>query len=75
VTFKIFKAFPPDRDSPVAELCVLHDGLIDIPADIYREKGELRITLFARQGGAAWDYPVEEFLEAVQRGVERLGEG
>jgi hypothetical protein len=71
--FEIFKAFPPDRDDPIVELNVRHDGVVDIPAEISRESGELRITLFAREGGVPWDYPLDAFIEAVQRAVEVLG--
>ncbi len=74
MAFEIFKAFPPDREGPVAELNVRHDGLVDIPVEIRREKGELRIAIFARKSGVAWDYPLAEFLEAVQKAVESLGE-
>jgi hypothetical protein len=74
MAFEIFKAFPPDREGPVAELNVRHEGLVDIPAEIRREKGELRIALFGRTSGVAWDYPLAEFLEAIQRGVAVLGD-
>jgi len=74
VTFEIFKAFPPDRESAVAELNVRHGGFVDIPAEIYWDEGELRITLFSPKGGAAWEYPLRELLEAIQKGVEALGD-
>ena len=51
---EIFEAFPPGRETKVAELNDLHDGLVDVPAEVYRESGELRITIFGRQGGVAW---------------------
>jgi hypothetical protein len=66
VTFEIFRAFPPDREGAVAELTVRHDGVVDIPAEIYQENGELKITLFEREGGPAWVYPLDEWVEAVQ---------
>ncbi len=74
MTFEIFKAFPPDREGPVAELNVRHDGLVDIPAEIRREEGKLRIAIFAQRSGVAWDYPLDEFLVAVQEAVEVLGD-
>lgn len=74
MTFEISKGFPPDRESPIAELCIRHDGEVDIPAEISRENGELRIFLFGRQGGVAWDYPLEDWLRAIQRAVEVLEE-
>jgi len=75
MTFEIFKAFPPDRGSAVAELNVRHDGVVDIPAEVYRDNEEPRITIFAREGGAAWDYPVSEWIEAIERAVQALGQG
>lgn len=72
MSFEIFKAFPPDRESAVAELNVQHDGIVDIPAEVFREGGELRINIFGREGGVAWQYPLEEWLEALQRAVDVL---
>jgi len=73
MTFEIFKAFPPDREGPVAEICFRHDGMVDIPAEISRENGNLRIRLFAREGGLAWECPLADFLAVVQKGVDALG--
>lgn len=73
MTFEIFKAFPPDRQTAVAELNVRHDGFVDIPAEVYRDQGELRITLFGREGGVAWQYPLNEWLEAIKQAIEVLG--
>jgi hypothetical protein len=75
VTFKISKGFPPDRESPIAELTVSHDGVVDIPAEIYRENGEVRIALFGRQDGTAFEYPLAEWIEAINSAVEVLGDG
>lgn len=72
VVFEILKAYPPDRDGVVAELTVRHGGLIDIPAEIYREDGELKITLFGRETGPAWTYPLSEWVAAVNQAAEAL---
>ena len=72
MTFEIFKAFPPQQDGPVAQLFVRHDGVVDVPAEVYRANDGLRITLFAHDG-PAWDYPVDDFIEAVNQAVETLG--
>jgi hypothetical protein len=74
VTFEIFKAFPPDRESAVAELTVSHGNVVDIPAEISRENGELKIFLFGRKEGVAWEYPLDEWLRAIERAVEVLEE-
>lgn len=74
MTFEIFKAFPPDRDGPVAEINVRHEGLVDVPAEVYRENGELRIAIFGREGGVAWNYSLDEWVQAVQRAVEVVGD-
>ena len=72
--FEISKGFPPDRESPIAELCVRHDGVVDIPAEVYRENGELTISIFGRKDGVALEYPLHDWLDAIQRAVEVLGE-
>jgi hypothetical protein len=75
VTFEIFKAFPPDRESAVAELYDRHDGVADVPAQVTRENGELTISIFGREGGVAWTYPLDDWVGAIQRAVEVLGDG
>jgi hypothetical protein len=72
VTFEIFVAYPPDRQTKVAQLSVRHDGMVDIPAEVDREGGELKITIFGRQGGVAWEYPLADWVAAVERAVEAL---
>lgn len=74
MTFEISKVFPPDRESAVAELNVRHDGVVDIPADVYREDGQLKISIFGREGGVAWEYPLDDWVGAIQRAVEVLGD-
>lgn len=75
MVLEIFKVFPPDRDGPVAQITVSHDGVLDIPAEIRRYDGELRIAMFAREGGVAWDYPLADFLAVLHKGVAALGSG
>jgi hypothetical protein len=64
MTLDVFKTFPPNRDDPVAEINERHDGFVDIPAEVRRENGRLVITLFARDGGASWEYPLASFLRS-----------
>jgi hypothetical protein len=73
MSFEIFKTYPPDRESAVAELNVRHDGTVDIPAEVFRERGELRIRIFGREGGEAWQYPLDEWLAAIELAIEVLG--
>ena len=72
--FQISKVFPPNRDSPVAELNVHHDGIVDIPAEIYRQDGVLKICLFARAEGVQWEYPLDDFVAAIEEGRAVLGD-
>ena len=72
---EVDKAFPPDRESAIAEFYVSHDGGVDIPADVYRENGELMLSIFGRKDGVALDYPLRDLLEAIERAVEVLGDG
>jgi hypothetical protein len=73
MAIEIFKAFPPDQDHPIAELQVRHDGIVDIPAEVSGTPGNLKITLFGRNDGVAWKYPLNEFLGAIARAVDVLG--
>lgn len=67
MAFRIFKGFPPDRDSPVADFHeALDEGGINFPAQIYRQDGNLMITIFARTGEVAWEYPLDEFTDAIE---------
>jgi hypothetical protein len=75
MTFEIFMAFPPDHETPIAELWVHHDGVVDIPAQICRESDGLKIKIFGREGGVVWEYFLEEWVEGVRRAVKCLGEG
>jgi hypothetical protein len=72
---EVFKAFPPDSEGPMAQINLRHDGFVDIPAEIRRENGDLIIRLVARAGGAAWEYPLADFLAVVDKAVDALGSG
>ena len=72
MTIDVFKTFPPNREAPVAELNVRQDGFVDIPAEIYHKNNELRISLFGRDGGIAWEYTVKEWLKAIQKAIALL---
>lgn len=43
--FEIFKAFPPDRETAVAAFNARHDGVVDVPAEVYGSDGQLRIAI------------------------------
>lgn len=73
MAFDIFKGFPPDRESAVADIYDRHDGAADVPAQVFRENGELRISLFERKGGVAWEYPLNDWVAAIERAVQVLG--
>ncbi|HEX3461314.1 MAG TPA: hypothetical protein VHT49_10455 [Acidimicrobiales bacterium] len=72
MTIEVFKANPEDRDSPVAELRVAHDGTVDVSAQVFSENGELMIAIFARAGGVEWQFPLSEFVEAIHTGESML---
>ena len=74
MTFEISKGFPPSRESAIAELCVRHDGVVDIPAEVYREDGQVKISIFGREGGLVWKYSVDDWVGAIRRAVEVLGD-
>jgi hypothetical protein len=70
--FQIFVAYPPDREGRVAQVHVPHDGAVDIPVEMYDEDGERKITIFARTGGVAWEYPLDDFLAAIEAAITAL---
>ena len=80
----IFQAVPftgrANNDHPTwqkgkCHVFLSHDGGVDIPADVYRENGELMISIFAPEGGVAWEYPLDDWLRAIERAVELLDGG
>jgi hypothetical protein len=74
MTIKIFVGYPPDRDSPQAEFRISHDGLVDIPALLYREDGKLMIEIFSQAGGEPeWTLPLADFVQAIGNGMAALG--
>jgi hypothetical protein len=75
MSLEISKGYPPDSEFPIAEINHRHDGVRDIPAEVRRKNGQLRITIFERTGGPAWEYPLDDWIECLQRAAKVLGEG
>lgn len=69
MTIHVGEAGPPHREQAVAEFHVAHDGLVDIPAELFSEDGKLMIALYGRTGGVAWEYPLSDFLAAIGKGM------
>ena len=74
MTFEIFKAFPPDRESSVVELSFKHDGFVEVPAEIYDQNGTRVIAIFGREGGLPWIYPFDDWVAALKEAAEALGD-
>ena len=64
--------FPPDSESPAAQLTVRHDDVVDIPAEVSRSNGVLTLTIFKPEGGVAWTYSVDDWSEAVRRAADAM---
>lgn len=64
MNIEIFKAYPPDGEAAVAKVTVRHDGVVDISAEVFRRDGELTITIFGREGGPSWEYPLADWIDA-----------
>lgn len=75
MTLEIFKGYPPDSEFPIAEICHRHDGVVDIPAEVRRENGQLRITIFGHGDGVGFDYLLDDWVAALNKAAEALGEG
>jgi hypothetical protein len=73
VEFEIAYVYPPDQDGRVIELFVKDNGGgVSIPADVFHEHGEVMITIFGREGGRDWTWPVADFVAAINDAVAAL---
>jgi hypothetical protein len=70
---QIAETAPPHRDGIVAEFNVVHDGFVEIPAEVYEREGKLRLTIYGREGGVAWDYDVSDFIQALGNAIAVVG--
>ena len=55
-----------ERDELFAELMHQGEQVAEVYPDVQRRRFVL--TLFPRQDGASWPFPLEEFQEALRRG-------
>ncbi len=74
MSFECFKGFPPDSDSAIVEIQVRNENGVEIPAEVRRDGDRLRIAIFANKAGAPWDYPVDDWLDAINRAIELLSD-
>lgn len=70
---QVGEASPPHRERMVAEFHVVHDGLVDVPAEVYEENGKLMIAIYSREGGSPWEFALADFVEAVGKAIAVLG--
>ncbi len=61
--------YPPYHDARVAQFQVRSGDVINIPAEIFQTDGRVMISLFSPTDGLAWQYPVDEFVAAIEQGV------
>jgi hypothetical protein len=73
VTFELVKAYPPERDSAVAQLHARSGSGVQIPMEVFRERGGLRVSIFAADGSVLWDFPLEDVLTGLRHAAESLG--
>lgn len=73
MTFEIFKAFPPDRDGPVAELHAHVGDTVEIPIQMYQEKGQLRVSIFTAEGAVAWEFSLVDLIDGLNRAAAAIG--
>lgn len=70
MTFEIFKAFPPDREGPVAELHATSGDEVEVPVQVFRRDDGLHVAIFAANGDIAWEFPLGELLDGLQRAAK-----
>lgn len=73
MTIHVGPAGPPHRESLVAEFHVAHDGVIDIPAEIYEDDGKLMIAIYSREGGNPWEFLLSDFVGVIGQAIAVLG--
>ena len=73
MTIQVGAAGPPHREGTVAEFHIVHDGFVDVPAELFRVDGRMMIAIYSREGGPPWEFHLSEFLEAVGKGIAILG--
>jgi hypothetical protein len=57
----------------VAEFNVVHNGSVEIPAEVYESDGKLKMTIYSREGGIAWEYDVSDFIQALGHAIAVVG--
>ncbi|MDQ1685959.1 MAG: hypothetical protein QOC82_2696 [Frankiaceae bacterium] len=70
MTFQIFKAFPPDREGPVAELHATSGDEAEIPIQVFREEGNVRARIFDASGGVAWEFELSDLLDGLRQAAK-----
>jgi hypothetical protein len=72
MTIHVGIAYPHPPPGPIAEFHIAHDGVMDIPAELFGLDGRVMIGLYSRGDGIAWEYPVSDFLAAIGSGSRVL---
>jgi hypothetical protein len=72
LTFEVSKAFPPDGDSPIAEICTRVDGELNALAVVFERDGVVMIKIFERDGAVAWEYGLRDVLIAIDLAKDLL---
>ena len=65
MTFMLSKGYPPDEEWPIAEIHERVEGGVSTPAIVRIEGAERRLVIYTRTGEVAWDYPLNDFLDAL----------
>jgi len=75
MTIHVGEASPPHREKMVAEFHVAHDGVMDIPAEIYDDDGKLMIAVRRGRGVASQGCGVPELARNPTVKEERAASG
>jgi hypothetical protein len=74
MSIHVGEASPPHREHMVAEFHVAHEGMIDIPAEVFEDDGgRLMIALYSKKGGDPWEFPLADFVQAIGSAMAILG--
>jgi hypothetical protein len=59
----------------VVEIHDAHDGVTNVPIEMYLDSGVARVTLNSGASNVGWDGPLADLLIALSQGLAILGEG
>jgi hypothetical protein len=74
VPFEFFKGFPSEFDTPVVDLLMPVEGGVEVPMRVCTREGQLRLLIYSPEGSVAWDYPLHDVSQGLERAADLLSQ-